>query len=262
MGRAIVRWLVAAALSAAAPAAAQLPERLHLGYDIVYSGVTIAVLEVDVAIANGTYVLNTYTVTTGLFSLLLPLVAQARTEGRLTEAGPVPLMHRSETRAQGTVRTVSATFRDGRLAHFERRVDPPDPHAESRVPDSDRAESIDAASALLALSLSVAQSRGCTARITSFDGRRLHQVSFSDGGMQRLPRGAPNGFGAEARLCSFVYESRDGPEPAGQARNGRVWIARVNGDGAMAPLRVELDTSWGGAAVQLRRPASLNGTAP
>lgn len=244
--------------SLAAPAAAQLPERLHLGYDIAYSGVTIAVLEVDLAVANGTYVLNSYTATTGLFSIILPLVTQARTEGRLTDDGPVPLHHRSETRAQGTVRTVTATFRDGRLAQFERRVEPPDSRAESRVPESDRAQSIDAASALLALSLSVAQSRGCATQVTSFDGRRLHHVRFADGGVQRLPRAAPRGFGPQGLLCTFVYESRDGAAPDGPPRSGRAWIARISADGVMAPLRVELDTSWGTASVQLRQPAGLD----
>lgn len=261
MSAATVRWLMAAMAFMTAPAAAQLPERLHLGYDIAYSGVTIAVLEVDLTVNNGTYVLYSYTATTGLFSVLLPLVAQARTEGRLTDTGPVPVHHRSETRAQGSVRTVTATFRDGRLANFERRVEPPDPRAESRVPDSDRVQSIDAASALLALSLSVAQSRGCETQITSFDGRRLHHVRFTDGGVQRLPQAAPNGFGSQAMLCNFVYESRDGPEAADAPRRGRVWIARINSNGAAAPLRVELETSWGTASVRLRTPASLDDTA-
>lgn len=229
--------------------------QLRLGYDVLYSGMTIATLDIHTSIGASAYQVDTRVTTTGLFNAIFPMMTQAHSEGRMVAGRPMPTLHRSETRGRSSTRTVEADFVDGRLVRFERRIVPPDPPMESRVSDAERRETTDPASAILSVVLAVTAGRGCATELATFDGRRIHQIRFADAGVQRPPSSIPVSFTDRAVVCTFAYESRDGVEPPTPTRTGRAWIGRVRPDGTMAPLRVELETRWGVAAVQLRVPA-------
>jgi hypothetical protein len=262
-----MRWLLVLLVLAAYPAAAQAPAadpgRLRLDYDIEFTGLTIATMDIDVGLGERAYDVNTTIATTGLFATLYPLTVQARTEGRVSGGRPLAERHRSETRGRSGTRVVEASYRDGKLVAFRRTADPPEPQPESLVPEAERRESSDPATAILLVVQSVLSGRGCAQQIVTFDGRRLLVVRFADGGNVAPPRSVSRSFGRRATVsCSFVYQSTDGVTPA-PPRQGRAWLARVRPD-AMAPLRVELDTRWGTAVVQLRPgPRTLDaGVAP
>ncbi len=248
---------------ASTDARAQGIERLRLGYDVVFSGVTIAVMDIDTTVSAAAFEVNTHVTTTGFFNTLMPLTVQARSEGRMSAGVPVPVLHTSESRGRSSVRTIRAEYQGGRLVRFERHVNPPDPAVASQISDAERLGTTDPATALLGVVLGVAFGRGCTAEVASFDGRRLHQIRFVDGGRQRAPSSVPVALAGQTVLCTFSYQSRDGAEPTIPTRRGQAWIGRVRADGAMAPLRVELETRWGTAAVQLRAaPDTAAVTAP
>lgn len=248
-----LRFLAFAAVVLAGPAvSAQGVDRLRLGYDVLYSGVTIAVLDIDTTVTASAFEVNSHVATTGFFNTLMPLTVQSRSEGRVSAGALVPVRHVSESRGRSSVRRIAADYQGGRLVRFERRVTPPDPAVASQISDDERLGATDPATAILGLVLGVAYGRGCAAEVTSFDGRRLHLIRFADGGRQRSPSSVPVAFAGQTVLCTFSYYSRDGAEPNTPTRAGRAWIGRVRPDGAMAPLRVELETRWGTAAVQLR----------
>ncbi len=254
-----------AVVLAATDARAQGVERLRLGYDVLFSGVTIAVMDIDTTVTTTAFEVNSYVTTTGFFNTLMPLTVQARSEGRMAAGVPVPVRHTSESRGRSSVRTIRAEYQGGRLARFERRVNPPDPTVASQISDEERLGTTDPGTALLGLVLAIAYGRGCTAEVTSFDGRRLHQIRFVDGGRQRAPPSVPVALAGQTVLCTFSYQSRDGVEPNSPTRMGRAWIGRVRSDGTMAPIRVELETRWGTAVVQLRAladTAALNSPIP
>jgi hypothetical protein len=261
-----MRWLVLLMLVAAAPAAAQAPAanqgRLRLGYDIEFTGLTIATLDVDVALGERAYDVNTYVATTGLFGSLYPLTVQARSEGRIIGGQPVAEHHHSETHGRAGTRVIEASYRDGKLIAFQRSVNPPEAEQEPRIPEAERREASDPATAILAVVQGVLSGHGCAQSVTTFDGRRLTVIRFADAGNMVLPRGLVRSFTRPEVSCSFVYQSTDGVM-ATPPRQGRAWVAHVRPD-AMAPLRVELDTRWGTAVVQLRiAPGSTDaGTQP
>jgi hypothetical protein len=251
------RWLPVLIVLAALPAAAQAPERLRLDYEIAFTGLTVATLDIDVGLGERTYDVNTHIATTGLFAAVYPLTVQARTEGQVSGGRPLAERHRTETRGRSSTRVVEATYRDGWLVAFRRTVDPPERQPESRVPEADRRGSSDPATAILAVVQDVLRGRGCTQRVATFDGRRLHVIRFSDGAGGPPPRSIRQAYGRIVG-CSFVYQSTDGVGSATPPRQGRAWIARIRPD-AMAPLRIELETRWGTAVVQLRQqPRSLD----
>ncbi len=248
-----ITWLPVLVALAAAPAAAQAPERLRLDYEIEFTGLTVATLDIDIGLGERAYDVNTHIATTGLFATLYPFTVQARTEGRVSGGQPQPERHRSESRGRSGTRIVEATYRDGRLVAFQRTVNPPEPQPESRVPEADRRDSSDPATAILAVVQSVLRGRGCAQRVATFDGRRLHVIRFTDGADTAPPRSIVQAYGRTAVACTFVYQSTDGVGPAAPPRQGRAWIAPIRPN-AMAPLRVELETRWGTAIVQLREP--------
>jgi hypothetical protein len=256
------RWLFVLLVLAAAPAAAQAPAmdqgRLRLDYEIEFTGLTIATMDIDVAIGERAYDVNTYITTTGLFATLYPLTVQARSEGRVSAGHPLAERHRSETRGRSGTRVVEARYRDGKLVAFQRTVNPPEAQAETHVSEAERRESSDPATAILGVVQAVLGGRGCAQHVMTFDGRRLTTIRFADAS-EPPPRSVIRTFGRPTVSCSFAYQSTDGVE-ATPLRQGRAWLARVRPD-AMAPLRVELDTRWGTAVVQLR-PPRLDALAP
>jgi hypothetical protein len=247
-----IRWLLVLLGLAGLPVATRAQERLRLDYDIEFAGLTIATMNIDLGFGERAYDVNTSIATTGLFGALYPISVQARTEGRMTGGQPLAEHHRSETRARGSTRVIEASFRDGKLVAFQRTANPPDPRAdaESQVPEAERRESSDPATAILAVVQGVMSGRGCTQQVLTFDGRRLLMIRFADGANAPPPRSLSRSFGRATVACSFVYQSTDGATMS-PPREGRAWLARVRPD-AMAPLRVELETRWGTAAVQLR----------
>jgi hypothetical protein len=140
-------------------------------------------------------------------------------------------------------------------------VDPPEAEREPQIPEAERRDAADPATAILAVVQGVLSGHGCAQRATTFDGRRLTMIRFADAGNASPPRSVARMFARPTVSCSFVYQSTDGVTPA-PPRHGRAWVAYVRAD-AMAPLRVELDTRWGTAVVQLRpTPRSSAGASP
>lgn len=244
-----------AVLLASASAGAQ-PAPLRLGYDVRYAGMSVAAIDLTVDLRSDRYDIASTARTVGVIGLAWPWVSEGRTSGRIRGLIPIPERHRAEGHMRSTRLSFEVDYRDGRPAAF-RRVAVPPSSEQTLVPEDERRAASDPVSAMLRIALSAALGRGCGGRIAGFDGYRLHEMTFTDRGVQPLPAGAPRGFGASGQMCDFVYIGRAGPAgPGDRLRPGRIWFAAVRADGMMAPVWVETDTRWGRAYGVLVSPTA------
>jgi len=195
----------------------------------------------------------------GLAVLTTRFDQTATAEGRITPAGPSPVVFRAEGDWQGEPRLVEIVLAD----HVPRiRLEPPEVPEREPVPEPLARGGIDTLTALVAVAQSVAShgERGCAMTLTVFDGRRLKRISLAPAGLAPLPDrpGTPAvRCRIEGKQIAGFWRDWDRAE-AEKPQYGLVWIGQPYPGAPAMPLRLEMGIDWlGTLVVSLTRAAPL-----
>jgi len=237
------------------PAAARSPADLALTYRIYYGGFEVLHLLVDIRMAPENYEMKLKFRTMGMIGTLFPWTMKAYARGRLTKDGvrPVAAGHRNSWR--GRKRWVELRY-PGR-GHVVVDAHP--------VPEDDKPspkrllETIDLASAIIAMTRKFDTNPVCGLRLPVFDGRRRYNLvlkGLGDGVVRR------NGYSAYVgpvvkcrvemdRLAGFKTRHKSYGGLDENDRAASVFMARPFSDAPPVPVRIEIESRWGDVLAHL-----------
>jgi len=258
----LVRRALVGALVAVSCSAGGQDRRLTAAYDVFTGGFRAVELEVELGVEEAAYALEARLRTRGLFASLFSWEQMNRVTGSLLPEGAAPTRFEQRGRFRGQERSAEIAYRAGKVDAI--RIAP------TGIEDGDREElarvdvegALDPLSGLVALMRRVERGGDCAGGYDGFDGRRRFRVELSDAGLEPIAISLPGNprVGWDARVCDFVYRQTGGfarrvfwgPDRQREARPGRVWLAQVAPGGAVLPVRLEMENSWGRMVAHLR----------
>ncbi len=231
-----------------APAAAQA---LRATYEVHAAGMVVMELEARFDLAPEGYRVETRLRTRGIAAVIASGEQTTRVSGGFAGAVAQPAGYVSEGTWRGRPRRIALDWQGGTPRVIE--LLPPNEEEREPVPDPLRTGTVDALSALAALSRQLAWEQGCTRDTPVFDGRRRSDFTTSGARWERmLPwRGA---WAGDALRCDFEGRQvagfrRDGEgREAATPQRGTVWFAAPYAGAPPVPVRVDIPTRWFGTA--------------
>jgi len=237
--------LASAAVAALVCTANASAQTVRLAYEIQLGGFSAGALELEATIQGSDYRMRARTEGRGLVELLTGFRSEARSEGTMLRGGLQPHAHAADNLWRGDSRRVRIRYNPTGAPHFE--ADPP-PHADDRdpVPAELTAGTLDPLSAALQASLAAQIGRGCEGRLEIFDGRRRYALQFRD---RRVETGRVR---CQVGLERIAGLSHDPWLPIMRPiETAELWIAPLREGVPPVPVRLEAQTSFGAAIVQL-----------
>lgn len=246
-----VRIAATIAISAWTPGAAA--ETVRLVYEIQLGGFSAGAIELEATTGAAGYRVLAKTEGRGLVEFLTGFHSEARSEGALRGDAVQPLAHQADNRWRGDSRRVRIRYQASGAPQFE--AEPP-PQADDRdpVPGELAVGTLDPLSAALQATLAAQAGRGCEGRLEIFDGRRRYALQFRD---RRQEAGQ---LRCQIGLERIAGMSHDPWLPIMRPiETADLWIASFRAGVPPVPVRLEAQTSFGAAIVQLTK---LEGAPP
>jgi hypothetical protein len=243
----------AVAVFAAASAHAAAADPVRLRYDVYNSGFRVLSFTVNVTEEARSYRIDGQFETRGVVDVLMGLTSRIEAEGEIGAGGNIrPRRYASFSRVHGTNRHIVMDYRpDGSVA-----VDAtPDDEERTPVSPAQIANTVDALSAAVQISRSLAETGGCERTIPVFDGRRRYDMQVSDRGEQVVTPSRYSLFAGPAHACyskvrRIAGYTLDAPKKPPRD-DGTFWLTRLTPDGPPVPVRMEFDGNWGTSVVHL-----------
>jgi hypothetical protein len=243
----------AAAFAAASAAHAAAADPVRLRYDVYNSGFHAMTLTVNVTEEARSYRIAGQFETRGVIDVLMGLSSRVEAEGEIGPDGTVrPRRYASFSRIRGSDRRIVMDYRaDGSVA-----VDAtPDDEERTPVTPAQIANTVDALSAAVQISRTLAETGTCERTIPVFDGRRRYDMQISDRGEQivkpsRYSLFAGPAHGCYSKIRRIAGYALDSPKRLPRD-DGTFWLTRVTPDGPPVPVRMEFDGNWGTSVVHL-----------
>jgi Protein of unknown function (DUF3108) len=262
-----VALLVSGILSAllvpfrAAPADARTASgaasHLALAYRVYYGGFQVLRLAVDIRMAPENYAMEMNFRTLGLIGRMFPWTMRAYANGRLTENGVRPVTAGQRNSWRGRQRWVELRYpgRSPVVADARPAANEDLPSPESLI------DTIDLASAILAVSRKLGMDRGCALRLPVFDGRRRYDLRFRGLGDATIRRNGYSVFAGPVIRCRAEMKRLEGFESRQKSYGGWgeadraavVFMGRPFTDAPPVPVRIEIQTRWGDVMAHLTR---------
>ena len=239
-------------------------QALRATYEVHAAGTVVMEMEARFELSPTAYRVETRLRTRGIAAFFAAGEQVTRVAGGFAGAAAQPSGYVSEGVWRGRPRRIVLDWQGGAPRVLD--LVPPNEEEREPVPEELKRGTVDALSALAALSRQVARDQGCGAATPVFDGRR--RSDFTIGNERRemiLPwRGAWQG---EAVRCDFEGRQvagfrRDGEgREAAAPQRGTAWIAAPYAGAPPVPVRVDIPTRWFGTAtvVLLRAEAVERG---
>lgn len=251
--------LVTAAL--VGPAAGQ---SLRLGYEAYAGGLHVMSFGIRIEETGGEYRVATDLRTRGLADFLVGMHLDSHAFGKVRQGKLVPFRYLNQSRFGRRSSTLLVEPRqDG---GFFVQATPAREKDKERtpIPATSLSGAVDPLTAMLQASRTIAASGACRQRVPVFDGRRRYDLVFADEGVHGLAPTQYSGYTGPARLCrvrqerigGFLAEQDD--EDIGQ--ESLLWIASPLVGAPPVPVRVEVDTGWGGLTIHLDEVTGEAGT--
>ena len=254
------------ALLLGAPAAlAQPAPPLTLSYTIYAAGLPVVGIEVRSDLTATGYGLALGFRTTGLYGALFRGEVTTDVQGTWRNDGATPLRLNSHGIWRGTPYEAAIDYVDGQP--MVRRLEPPNSQERTAVPEARQANTIDTLSAIALLVRRVARTGRCDGAATTYDGRRLTEISATTAGVEDLAPTGRSSFAGPALRCDFSGHQIDGflfeedPVKAGRPKRGSAWLAPLTPGGPPMPVRLSFETTWFGDATMYLNAVTPGGVA-
>lgn len=262
-------------LRAADPAAIAPDLRVDLTYEVYFGGAHVAGLAVDIGLQPDTYVMKMRAKTVGFVGRLFPWSMKAYSRGRVAayDVTPKEAGHHNQWRGKDRWIELQYTGADVVVSSAQPKPAQDGRHA---VPDGMRRDTIDLASAILRVALSMEQGAKCSGSLPIFDGRRRYDMIISHKETARLKASRYSAFAGRADSCSvkmrriggFKRQEEEYIDDRGEDseyednlakarrwrnsdRSASVWMGRLFTDTPPVPVRLELDTPFGALKAHL-----------
>lgn len=258
------RFLAFVALVSAALAGEAAGQSLRLGYEAYAGGLHVMSFGIRIEETGGDYQVATDVRTRGLADFLVGMHLDSHAFGKVRHGDFVPSRYLSQARFGR--RSSSLLVEPAQDGGFFVQATPPRESDERRtpVPAASLSGAVDPLTAMLRASRTVATSGTCRQRVPVFDGRRRYDLVFADEGVHPLAATRYSSYAGPARLCRVRQERIGGflAEEDGEdiGQESLLWIASPLSDGPPVPVRVEVDTGWGGLTIHLDEVTSESGT--
>ncbi len=187
--------------------------------------------------------------TAGLLGSLFRAESIARVNGAWRDGRAAPEHYASAGVWRGTPREVAIAYPDGQ-PHLITFLPPTDPEHEP-VPEAMRRNTTDALSAIASLVHTVATTGGCDGHLTTYDGRRVSDITAHTVGMETLPRESRSSFSGPALRCDMEGKQIAGfPIDAGpddmvrKVQHSTVWLASVQPGMPAVPLLMSFEVRY------------------
>ncbi len=198
--------------------------------------------------AKGAYRITAEIATKGDLARLYPFRQSMETVGRFMAGLPSPQSHRVGQTIWNQTRSVTLRYvSDGTVRVL---ADPPTLQAARAAREGYANNTLDPASALVALALLFAERKSCAATVAVFDGARRFDLALTQGALSDLgglERSYYVGWAAECRVTPSL---KGGFQEAAIAanlypRSARLWLAAAIPDFPGVPVRIVTRNAFG-----------------
>lgn len=233
---------------APAPAAAQA---LRATYEVHAAGMVVMELDVRFELGADAYRVETRLRTRGIAAVIASGEQTTQVAGGFAGAVAQPAGYLSEGTWRGRPRRIALDWQGGTPRVIE--LLPPNEEEREPVPEALKTGTVDALSAMSALSRQVAREQGCTLAAPVFDGRRRSDFTTGGGRWERIQPWR-SAWAGDALRCDFEGRQvagfrRDGEgREAAAPQRGTVWFAAPYAGAPPVPVRVDIPTRWFGTA--------------
>lgn len=228
----------------------------ELAYEIFFGGARIGVLDGRATVDERGYELTFRFRTDGVLAWAVEGRSVARAIGLVSaDGGFTPRLYETSGTWNGSHRSVALEF--GAAGQIERISTKQDKPEERDAVPEDKRVGLDPITLLMSVARNP-QTDGTWQERATFDGRRVVTYRWRCGERSELKPTSTSAFAGEAVLCIV-----SGRQTAGFHRSarrifdfdkpGRLWLAPVRGLGVHMPVRLVMDTEWGGLMVYATR---------
>jgi hypothetical protein len=263
----IFACLIAAVLTVT-PARAETERNLTLDYVVYIGGLETIRFSFDTQLRATGYKIKMALEGQGVLDWWFSWSVRAFSEGRLADGAVVPIRSGADSSWNGKRRHTRLRYMGSKAPTVV--IKPPaDDDDRDVVPPELRSGARDPAGAILAglsqLDRLLDQSGTCTAREAVFDGRRRYNLVLDHLGQDVIERNDYSPFSGPALRCQVKIERiagfRRNPKSMRWRRSEgtTLWIGRVFANFPPVPVRMELETVFGGFRAYLVRATLTEG---
>jgi hypothetical protein len=229
---------------------------LDIGYDIRMGGLTLMSIDLKAVVDQGHYAMTSLVSTKGLADVFVSSSVQALSTGDVIGRSIVPRSYNSDIQGGKNRQLVGLLYDDkGPLS-----VDAAPPY-DSRfpVPEPMKLSTVDPVSGLLfiAMGSSVSPEAPCGVSVPVFDGRRRYDLKLDFSENDKVS--AKGAYEGPALHCIARYQRVAGFKPPKHGRKATevppidVWLAPLDNGTLLVPVRLQLDSDFGGIVARAVR---------
>lgn len=267
IGTVFSAWLIAA-LMLAAPARADDDRTVMLDYAIYIGGFETIKISFKTELRATDYKMKMALDGQGVLNWWFSWTMSAFSEGRLADGTVVPVRAGADSHWNGKRRRTRLSYVGGGAPSTVIKPSADDDDRDAVPPDLQRGAR-DLAGAVLAglsrLGGNLEGSGGCTVREAVFDGRRRYNLVLDHQGRDFIERNDYSPFSGAALRCGVKIERIAGfrrnfePSRWRKSEGATLWIGRAFANFPPVPVRMELDTVFGGFRAHLVRATLKEG---
>jgi hypothetical protein len=243
---------------AAAPAAHATS--LEAVYGIRIGGFPVGTADVVSSFDGSKYSISLQARLTGLVGVFLSGKGAANASGAVSGNRIRPSAFAVRSESSRASRTVRMGLRGGRVAAIE--IEPPLKEYEDRIPvaNAHKRDVVDPVSAFLLPATvrgELTDPRNCERTIPVFDGASRFDITLSYGGTREM---SMPGYTGPVLVCNARFKAISGHRPEREAikymeqnREMSVWLAPIESNRTLLPLRVEVQTQIGMSVIEASR---------
>ena len=248
------------------PAKAEDYAPAQLAFAVYAAGLNVLNIESDVNLAATNYRVDLNFRTAGLFGALFHSDVNSFAQGDWAGNMPRPLRFASWGMVRGDQRRTILDYHNGQPVVTV--LDPPQEDDRDPVPPAMEHDTMDTLSAMAMLVRAVAATGRCEGQVTTFDGRRVLQITSHTTGEETLRTEGRSSFSGPALRCDL-----DGIQTAGfkhdeneaslhRIHHSTAWLARIMPGAPALPVRVVFETNYFGHATAYLTSATPEGSGP